>query len=440
VWVVFVTSSVVVGYGAVDLAMVAPLGVDYVAAVGLADLIVVGVSSYAGGVVAVFASRLAIAEGEDSTVRRLPVLAGAFLLCGLLFQAVAIVLALGMGRLLELANQPPELIPLAVDYITVGLSGIIVTMMWTATNEALRICGMKNISVLVLVCGFVANALLDYVVLHTSASAMFSSPAQAVAIVTLLVFTGNAVAGVVIFIRLLRARRPFVLRVRRADVVTEFRSMVWVSQGVGVRNLNNYMGAILPFIFIGSLGPNVVAASVVGAKIYTLFCRLPQACVAGTSVFYGYLVGRGGSRLDLRRYGRRLFLYTAVPTGIGALVVVACSPWLVRLFGSADLDRWQAVTMLLAFMVTIPLYVMEFTYTAILTVHQRGALMSTTSTTATYLFTIPLAWYSVFVLQSAFWAIALGSLVASVVIVYVYGRALYRDHWAQQAATQGHVG
>ncbi|MBM7771678.1 Na+-driven multidrug efflux pump [Actinokineospora baliensis] len=431
-FVVLVTSSVGVGYGAIDLAMIAPFGVRYVAAVGLADLIVIGITSYAGGLVAVFASRLAIAEGEGTTPRRLPVLAGSFLLCALVFEAVAVGLSLAMGWLLRVANQPVELIPLAVDYATVGLAGMVVTVVWAATNEALRICGMKNISFVVLACGFVANAALDYVALYTPVASLFASPAQAVAVVSVVVYTAIAITGIVVFARLMRARTNLAPRADRAEVVTEFRSMVWVSQGVGVRNLNDYMGAILPFIFIGTLGPQAVAASVVGAKIYTLFCRLPQACVAGTSVFYGYQVGRGSSAPQLKAHGRTLLLYTAVPTAIGTVLVLACSPWLVRLFGGGpEIDTGAAVMMLVAFMVTIPLYVLEYTYTAVLTVHQRGALMSTISTTATYLFTIPLAWFAVFVLGSAFWAIALGGIVASTVIVVCYARTLYRDHWGQ---------
>ncbi|MFE0421352.1 MATE family efflux transporter [Streptomyces sp. NPDC058953] len=431
--VILMTSSVGVGLGAVDLAMVAPLGVEFVAAVGLADLIVMGLTAYCAGLVHVFASRLGIAEGERSLSTRLPPLVGAFLLCALILQALAIGLAFGSAWFLELADQDRDLIPLAVDYIQVRLFGIILALVWASVSEALRVCNMKSFSFKILLYGFVANAVLNYVFLYTDASSVFSSPAQAVAVATVIVYAGMAVYGSVVFLRRIRQRERDIARASRQAVLTEFRSMVWISQGVGVRHLNDYMAAIIPFMFIGTLGPQVLAASTVAAKVYTVFCRIPQACVAGTSVFYSYQIGKGASPYELWSDGRRLLAYTAVPTMIGTVVTLALSPWLVRIFGgSGELDTRQGVMMLLAFMITMPLYILEATYTAILTVHQRGALLSTVSTVATYGLMIPLAWISVFVLESAFWAIALGSIASAAVIVPLLGRALYRDHWAQR--------
>ncbi|WP_424921721.1 MATE family efflux transporter [Streptomyces sp. wa1] len=429
--VILLSSSIGVGFGAIDLIMVAPFGVTYVAAVGLADLIVMGLTAYCTGLVHVFSSRLGIAEGQRSLADRLSALFGAFAVCALVLQALAMGLALSAERFLELAGQDPELIPPAVDYIQVRLFGMFAALVWASASEALRVCDMKNLSLKIMICGFVANAALNYVFLHTDAGAAFSSPAQAVAAATVLVYSVMAVYGAFLFASRIRQREHHVARADRHTVLTEFRSMVWTSQGVGVRHLNDYMAAIIPFMFIGTLGPQVVAASAVGVKVYTMFCRVPQACVTGTSVFYSYQIGKGAGPHELRSDGKRLLAYTAVPTAIGTVVVLALSPWLVRIFGgSGEVDVHQGVVMLFAFMVTMPLYVLEATYTAILTVHQRGALLSTVTTIATYGIMIPLAWVSVFLLESAFWAIALGSIFSSLVIVLVLGRALYRDHWA----------
>ncbi|WP_326782482.1 MATE family efflux transporter [Streptomyces longwoodensis] len=433
--VILLATSVQVGFGAVDLAMIAPLGVDYVAAVGLADLIVMGLTAYTTGLVHVFASRLAIAEGEHSASQRLPVLAAALALCSLVFQAVAVGVALSMSWLLHLARQDTELIPIAVDYISVRLFGILVAVMWAAAAEALRICDMKNLSLKILVFGFAGNALLNYLFLYTGASTVFSSPAQAVALATMIVYTLMAVYGVRAFLQRFQHREGRLGRTGWKPVLTEFRSMVWVSHGVGIRHLNDYMGAIIPFIFIGSLGSEVLAAASVGAKIYTVFCRVPQACVAGTTVFYSYQVGKQASPGQLRSHGRRLLTYTAVPTAAATVVVIALSPWLVQLFGGTkDLDVRLAVMMLLAFMLTVPLYVLEATYTAILTVHQRGTLLSAISTAATYGLTIPLAWVSVFIWKSAFWAIALSGAASATLIVILLAHALHRDHWPRHVS------
>ena len=73
--VIFGLSMVTVGFGALDLAMVAPKGIDNVAAVGQADVLVAGIYAFFIGAVDAFSSRVAIAEGEGSTARRLPVVA-----------------------------------------------------------------------------------------------------------------------------------------------------------------------------------------------------------------------------------------------------------------------------------------------------------------------------------------------------------------------------
>ncbi|MFI6080793.1 MATE family efflux transporter [Streptomyces sp. NPDC051217] len=439
--VVLLMSSVGAGFSAVDLAMVAPLGLQYVAAVGLADLVVTGVLAFAGGLVRVFCSRLAIAEGEEERARRLPVLVGALLWCGLVCQVLLVPIALGSEWFLELIGQDPGLVPLTADYIVVRLLGAMVLVGYAAVSEALKICGMRNLSFAVVVLGFLANAGLNYVVLYTGMKSVFASPAQAVAVSTVFVQVLMAVGCVVLFRRQIRSKGERFERPAPGEIGIEFRSMARVAPGIGARDVNDYMGAIIPFLFIGTLSPGAVAAAVVASKLYTLFCRVPQSCVAGVFTYYGYQVGKGATPSELAQRGRTLLWYTAVPTAVGTVLIMACGPWLLQFFGGGEeLDVRLATILLAAFMATMPLYVMEAVYSAVLTIHQRAGLLSVTSTATTYGIMIPLAWYSVFVLESAFWAIALGGIVSSVVIVAVLWRAVHRDHWDQAKAEPAEVG
>jgi multidrug resistance protein, MATE family len=429
---IFLITSVSVGFGAVDLIMITPKGVDHVAAVGQAELFVAAMSAFFIGIVDTFSSRAAMAEGRGTTAQRLPVLAAAFVLLLLAGEVVGLAITALIEPFLGLVNQQPDLIPLVGDYVGVRAGTVGLLLSYLATTEILKICGLKNYSFAALLAGFGLNALFNWVFLYTGAASHFSSPESAVASATVLAQVLMTAASVAVFIRQLRGRAEPFVRPERRGVLAEFASMARTGPGIGVRHLNDYAAAIIPVLFIGTLGVQAVAAAVVATKIYTLYCRIPQACTSTTFVYYSYAVGR--DEPDLAGRARTLLGYAAIPTAIGALIVLALGPWLIDVFGSESLDSALAMAVLLAFMLPLPLYLLEATFAEILSVHQRGGLMSLSSTLATYLLTIPVAWYAVFVLHSAPLAI-LFSWVSSPLLVLLFWRALRRDHWQPAAPT-----
>lgn len=430
---ILLMSSVGVGFGAIDLAMIAPKGVLHVAAVGQADLIVAGLFALFSGVVDTFASRLAMSEGRGGGLERLGVLGAALLIMAVLCEGVGLLVALGIDPVLRALHQNSTLVPLVGHYVAVRLGSAGLLVLYAATNEALKICGLKNRSFAVLLVGFGVNALLDWVFLYTGCSSLFPSPEAAVSSATVASQLVMTVCCLTVFVRAMRKRFQVFSRPARSEVLAEFGSMARTAPGIGVRHVNDYMGAIVPMMFIGTLGIQPLAAYGLAAKIYTIFCRIPQSCVAASFIYYSYQVGREVTPGQLARIARKLLTYTAVPTAVGAVCVLAGAPWLVKAFGSSAIDTGAAKTMLLAFMATIPLYIFEATYGEFLSVHQRGGLLSATSTLTTWFIMIPLAGLGVFVLKSAALAFVLGSVTATVVIVAVFGRALHKDHWAQTA-------
>ncbi|MFD9002371.1 MATE family efflux transporter [Streptomyces sp. NPDC059582] len=426
---VFLTGLVSVGFGAIDILMISPKGLDQVAAVGLGDVINAGLTALlAIGIVDTFSSRLAIAEGRADLAQRLPVLAAALLTLLLAAQASATVLSFGVGPGLRLAGQDSHLVPLVGDFVTVRTSSMAFTILYAALNETLKICGLKNRSLLLLVVGFATNAALDWVFLYTRAAGYFSSPVAAVATAT----TGSQILiacwGLRIFLRRMRDRGETFSRPDRAAVGAEARSMARTAPGVGVRHFNDYAGTITLTMLLGTLGVQVLAAVTVATKIWSLFCRVPQACVSGTFVFYGYQLGKGEA--DLPRTARTLLRYAAIPTAVGAVVVFLTSPWLVGLFAGGDQDEGLTRSLLLAFLLTVPAYLIENHFGEILSVHQRGGLLATASAVTTYVLAIPLAAVGVFVLHSPFLVIAAG-VVPSVVLAAIFRRSVRRDHWTR---------
>lgn len=179
-------------------------------------------------------------------------------------------------------------------------------------------------------------------------------------------------------------------------------------------------------LILGTLGVQVLAAVTVATKIWSLFCRIPQACVSGTFVFYGYQLGQDPRRTAQR--ARTLLWYSVVPTAVGAAAVALSSPWLVRLFAGADQDTALTQLLLLAFLCTLPAYLIEHHFGEILTAHQRSGLLALGSTITTYTLSVPLAAIAAFVFGSPFLVIA-SALVPSAVLAWIFGRSLRRDHW-----------
>lgn len=430
---IFLMGLVIVGFGAVDLIMVAPTGTEHVAAVGQGEIIFSGLTALLSiGVVDTFSGRLAVAEGRGETTERLPALVGALVLLIVVCQVVAVLPILGLETALRLAGQDPSLIPLVGDYVAVRAGTIGLLIIYAASNEALKICGKKNQAFGVLVAGVGVNVGLNWLFLY-SGVVNFPSPESAVATATIAAQTVVALCTVSLFISAMRGRGGPLGRPARPAVTAEFTSMLRTAPGIGVRHFNDYAGTIIVTTLIGTLGTAELAACVVAAKIWSLYCRVPQACVSGTFVFYGYELGRSSDGDVLRRTARTLLRYATVPTAGVAVLVAAGAPVAVAAFTTPEMDRGLTQALLLAFLISVPAYLLQHSFGEILTIHQRGTLLATASTVVTYGITIPFAALAVFVLKSPFLAVT-SYAVSSVVIALVFWRAVRTHHRDMEVA------
>ncbi|MDE3724634.1 MATE family efflux transporter [Nocardiopsis sp. N85] len=413
----------VVGMGAVDLLMIAPLGMVHIAALGLGDLIAVALFSFFAGLVHALSGRLAVAEGAGETVRRLPVLAvaGAALLA--VFQVVGLVAAPLVAPALTAAGQDPVLVPAVADHLGVRLGGLALALTASVTGVALRVCGAKGTATAVLAVGFAANLALDHAFLYTGLAVWFSSPEAAVAWATVGAQAVMLPVGALPLYRLLARRGQRPVRPRAREVGRELRTLVPTACGIGGRHVNDYMGAVLPVLFIGTLGAEAVAATAVATRVYTLYCRLPQSCFEAAFVFYGY--AQGGP--DARRTVRTLTRYAGAVTAVSGVAAVAAAPWLVAAFSGGGVDPEPARWLFLAYMASLPAYFFDQLRARFLSVHRRGGVLAATSL-LTYAVTVPLAWCAVFVWGSAFGAIA-GRAAGYALSALFLGRALDRQ-WA----------
>lgn len=425
-----------VGIGAVDLVMIAPKGATHVAAVGLGDLVIVAGFSFFGGVFDIYSGRLATSEGAGTTAGRLPVLAAALAMLALGCGLLALAISAGVGPGLRAAHQDPQIIPLVRDYIDTRLYGAAPLVIYGAIGLTLRLTGAKTAATVLLMGGFVANIVLNALVLYTPALRLFPSPESAVAASTVALQVLLSPVGIWLILRQIRRRSLILQRPTVRSAGSEFRAMAPPACGFGAHLFNDYLSATIPILFIGTLGATAVAATAVATKIYALYCRVPQGCFDASFALYGYAFGRDPS--TIRDVGRRVLRYCAAPTVVAGGVVVGLAPWLVSAFGGANIDHHLATVILLAYMLAIPAYFFDQLLARLLKIHRRSRVLLLSSL-LTWAVTIPLAWVAVFELSSPFLAIAARGLVSAACGV-IFWRSL-RQAWvpatAGETARQG---
>ena len=416
----FAIGLIVIGWGAVDLAMIAPFGTQHVAAIGLGEAVITTISAFLIGIVDSFSGRLAQAEGSGEAGSRLPLLAGAFCLVLVPVAVLLITTAVLASPFLHLIGQNEALIPLASIFISIRLLGAALNLVSTAVLEVLKICGLQNMTVRSLIIGLGLNVFFDYLVLWGPAADWFGSPEAGVATATVVAQVLMGMFAGAVAVREFRRRGDRFVRPTLDAIGREAASIGRVGSGIGLHQVNDYAAATVPFLMMGTLSVRVVAAAAAATKIWTLYCRVPQACFTTSFVFYGYAVGR--DRAEARDTIRKLHGYSAAPTLIAAVLVLAVSPWLAKLFGGPSIDVGLSVALLCAFFLALPGYFFSAFYGELLSVRQEGAFLSSRSTIVTYGIALPLAAIAVFVFDSAFLAVASGAIAAAILAVMFANR------------------
>ncbi|WP_426625402.1 MATE family efflux transporter [Leifsonia sp. McL0607] len=413
--------SISVGYGVVDMIFVSAFGVAMVAGVGLGDLLTALYLAFFAGSVDVFASRLARRVGAGEGYVWLAPLFRGFLLVAVPWTLIGLLLAVLTPALLEMVGSDPAVVGVASGYVLVRMIGIPFTLTLAAASAALRIFNKRGMSVMLVGIGFVLNIGVDALFLYSPLASFFFTPVAAVASATLVVQVLTGAAGVVLLIRFVR-RHGTAERRKPAEGVRGLglaRDMLKTSVGIGLRQLNDYAASVVPFVLISRLDIATIAAATVATRIWTIYCRVPQACLAAAGVYLGY--ARGASQRIATALMRVTISYVALPS-IGAAVLFAvASPLLAQFLGGGDVDIPLTWMLTLCFLIAVPAYVLENLAGEVLTVEQQGKWLSVSSSIVTYAITIPIAIVGVLVLQSAVVAI-LSAFVASVLLAAVYLR------------------
>ncbi len=406
------------GNGAIDLAFVAPFGALMVAGIGLGDLVTALFMAFFAGIIDVFAVKLARAEGRSNASRLLPTLFAALLIVAAVWTATGMVVTRVVPLIFDVVGSEPAVAAIATDYLTVRMVGIPFTLALAAVSVTLRIVGRQRASIVLIVTVFVLNAAFNAALVYGPLNVLAANPVMAVAIATVIAQVLTAACGVFVLARhFSRDREESVGEDAQPRIIPLTREMFVTSLGVGLRQMNNYAAAVVPFMLISRLDVATVAAAAVATRIWTLYCRVPQATLSAVGVFVGY--SRGRSQQDAHAVVQRSRKYVVWPSFIAAAGVAAAVPVLAKVLGGDEVDVGLVWILTAAYLIAVPAYVVENLCGEILTVEQRSSWLSLPSTVVTYLITIPIAILGILVWQSAMVAVA-SAAVASLLLALKY--------------------
>lgn len=407
-----------VGYGLTDMAFIARFGLTYVAAIGVSDLVTLFFMSFFTGMVEVFALRLARQEGRGNGLSGLQQLAPIAFTVTALWSILAFLSSFLVSPLMDVIGTDYQVAQLADQYAFARLSGGLLTLLFALSSIALRIMGHRRLSVTIIAVGFIGNIVANYTVLYTPLSNIFTSPLQAVAVATMFIQAMMVCVGLGTLFHLAKHKN-------KAEESEEESLILFfkLSTSMGLRNMNNYAAAVVPFLLMSQLSVGTVAAASVAVRLWTLYCRVPQALIGSSSAFIGY--AHGISQAEARATVRRVGVYVSVPSVAFAVFILACAPILAPFFGGQEIDRSQVWLLTAAYLVAVPFYIQEHLIAQTLAVEQQGAWISVASSAVTYLVSIPIATLGVVFFESALVAILSGA-TASLLLSLVYHRRFRR--------------
>lgn len=413
--VIFGLGLLMVGFGVVAVAMVAPFGLEAVAAVGLGESVIMLISAFFIGFIDVFTARLARAEGTGRTESAFPQLVRAFLIAIVLMEILAMVVAVTLWFALPLMVADPEVAEAARQYVAVRLLGVALFAALAGVREALKIIGARNSIVVVYAIGLGLTVALNVLFLYAIPGTLAGSPTVSVAASALVAQAIMIALGIHILRRSLSDRE--FEKPPAGSILTQLRTMLSRGAGIGVRHLNDYAGGTVPIMMAASLGTKWLAAITVASTIWTLFCRVPQASFGAAFVFYGYAVEHGNSvARDMRQ---RVTRYSAIPMVVATVLFLTTSPLLIRFLSAGELDLATGMTMVAAFFILVVPYFFEGLNGELLSVLEDGGFMSWTSALTNWLGNIGLAAFGIYVLESAFWAFSL-AVVPTIVLATAF--------------------
>ncbi len=401
-----------------DTALVGHLGATALAAVGLASVVLQTVTGLL--VFLAYATTPAVARALGGGDRRGAVHAG---IDGMwLALALGVVLALVgwplAGPLVDLFGASPEVSAAATAYLTLSLVGLPGILVVTASTGLLRGLQDTRTPLVVATVGFVANGLLNAVLIYGAGWGVEGSAAG-----TVVVQWAMAAVYVVIAVRAARASGA-PLRPGASGVVRALRSGAWLF----LRTVSLRVAMLATVATASGLGTTGLATTQVGLTVFsTLAFALDALAIAGQA-----LVGHGLGARDparVRLVTRRLVVLGILGGVLLGVVVVAVSGVLGPVFSDSAAVRSALPVVLVLIAVGMPVAGYVFVLDGVL-IGAGDARYLALAGVVNLVVYLPLLWWLGGSLAGLWAAFALGYIGVRAVTL---GVRAHRPGWVGQA-------
>lgn len=320
---------------------------------------------------------------DYSSVRRASDTLNIFLLgAGVVISIIGI---LSSRWIFELLQLPEELMPSAIVYLNIYLSGTIVFFGFNATTSILRGIGDSKNPLYYLVVATLLNIALDFLFIlgfkwGIAGAAWATVISQAVAFIIAVVHTN---------------RRHKVLRFALSGLSFDwviFWQSVRIGLPTGIQHTFVALGMMALMGIVNTFGTNVIAAFTAASRIDSLASLPAMTLSVALSVFVGQNLGAG--KLDRIKNGLKTSL--TIASTISILMTIVAILWSVPLMRVFTNDN-EVVTIGRSYLIIVGVFYVLFSTMFILNGLLRGAGATLIPMFVTlfslWLIRIPLAWF-----------------------------------------------
>lgn len=335
-----------------------------------------------------------------------------------IYSSIAAVIATAAGLifsepLLLLLGLPEDIMPQAVQYLKIYLSGIIIFFGYNGTSAVLRGLGDSKTPLYFLIIATLTNIIFDLLFV-----AVFNMGVAGAAYATLL---ANGIAFLLAIIWLNKTHKLIRIAIKGLHFDKEiFRQSVRIGLPTGIQHTLVAMGALALMAIVNTFGTDVIAGFSVASRLDALAIIPAMSFSQALSTFVGQNIG--ANKPDRIKAG---LIATVKMSGIITIVTTA----LIILFGHILMNLFtndaEVIRLGNQYLTIVSSFYLTFTLMFIYTGVMRGAgdtlIPMIFSVMSLWLIRIPIAWYlsGKIGVTGIWWAIPAGWIVG-LVLSYTY--------------------
>jgi len=317
--------------GLVDTLMVGPLGPAAIGAAGLGNVILLAISVGGMGLLLGLDTLVAQSFGAGRIDR-----CHHWLVQGLYLGAMVAVPLITLGLLavavLPLLGIAPDVLPLALPYLTIVVTSIPVLLVYAAFRRYLQAMNSVRPIMFALVSANVVNIAVNWVLIYGNLGA----PALGVKGAAWATVASRIYMALVLLLAIrLRDQRY------RSDLGAVSRRVSWPDQrrllGLGIPAATQVTLEVAVFAvvtaFAGRLSAAALAAHQIGLNIWSVVFMVPLGLNAAGAVRVGQAMGRRDPS-GARHAGWMAFVLGGSFTGVAAVVFLVSGSWLISWFST----------------------------------------------------------------------------------------------------------